>query len=485
MTMKGINIDLRSSRIHGCDVGRGFVIGYVQDTGWYVYIDDPNLLRKVKRGKVKAIHKHKTIRVSVGNKVYERSQVVRVSVKDKKIVEDLSEVVKPGDIVIMERTGANGLRYANILKRIGAKVYIVDGKQFSRFRNGFNPSKDDYTDASMLATYGQLYIIQRDPHLSKYIQDLVPFLSSTLLKFLKEIGPLRLYIIHKVELKLRHLINEYRRADADLTEAINRLKDHLTAFLPSSDAFRTRKYILNHINEFPSMIEDADYKEAVEYEIERVKISLKRKQMIERRIEQIAMAYYPKEWKILSTLPHISTVQKAVILAYGGIRVVEGKMKRDEFIGYAIEGTNRKQSGRVDTTSTDKMRREVLHLFWIYYTQAHLSKSPLRPLVEYLKTVSYGGDIFEKRYRKFLDKLFEIVRIMLKYRLSFHQALHYRYKQLSRHLTRLYNLGKDVKRKQMVEMGYISASIKTILQMLDIEAEPHIQRILDEITTEV
>ncbi len=470
-----------SARIHGHDVGRGFVVGYVHDIGWYVYIDDPNLLRKVKRGRVKVIRKYKTIRISTGGKIYERKKTIRIPIEGVRIVKDLSEIVMPGDVVILERTGANGLRYANILKRIGAKVYVVDGKQFSRFRNGFNPNKEDYTDASMLATYGQIYAMQRDARLSEYLRTLPPYLSDTLLKLLSEIGPLRLYKMHNVELKLRHLINEYRRADADLTDSINRLKDHLTAFLPDPAPFRTRMYILNHLDEFPAMIEDEDYRATVEYEIQRVKIALERKQKIEQRIKEIATAYYPEEWDILGTLPHISTIQKATILAYGGIRVVEGKMSRDEFIGYALEGTNRKQSGSTDTTNTDKVRREVLHVFWMYYMQAHTSKSPLRPLVGYLKAVSYGGDIFPKRYRKFLDKLLEIARIMLRYRLPFHQALYFRYKQLSDHLVRLYNLGRNANRRQMVETGYITASIKTILQMLDMEADSHIQKILDEV----
>ena len=98
-----------------------------------------------------------------------------------------------------------------------------------------------------------------------------------------------------------------------------------------------------------------------------------------------------------------------------------------------------------------------------------------------MKAVSYGGDIFPKRYRKFLDKLLEIARIMLRYRLPFYQALYFRYKQLSGHLVRLYNLGWRANRRQMVEIGYVAASIKTILQLLDMEADPHIQKILDEV----
>ncbi len=461
-------------KIHGCDVGRGVVIGYTPEIGWWAYVENPNLRRKIEKGKTKYITKAKTVRITRGGKTYEVQKRVRIPVREVWLVKDLSEVVKEGDVVVLERTGSNGLRYARMFQDLGAAVYLVDGKLFNRFRSSFG-SKDDFSDAKGLYTYAYLYAIKRE---EKGIPDHLRFIF-------RDMKDLRLYRLIDVEVKVRYLINAYRRADKDLTNAINRLKDHLTAFLPDSAPFRTRMYILSHLDEFPAMIEDPDYRKIIKYEIERVKMAAKMKERIAVRIREILQAYYPEEYELLQTIPHISIIQIAVLLAYGGMRVAEKMIRtRDELIGYALEGSRRTQSGETDARRKDKERREVLHVFWMHYIQAHQEKHPLHPLVEYLRT-SYGGDITKKRYRKYLDKILEVSRLMLKYRLTFEQAVLFRARRLERHLKHIYEqvggAWELMSQRRLREAYHVAASLKAYREILRITGEDAISRIIDEV----
>jgi len=56
-------------------------------------------------------------------------------------------------IVVLEQTGAYGVRWVQIFENLGAEVYIADGKEFNHYRKGYSSRKDDYTDAYFLRRF--------------------------------------------------------------------------------------------------------------------------------------------------------------------------------------------------------------------------------------------------------------------------------------------------------------------------------------------
>ncbi len=42
--------------------------------------------------------------------------------------------IRPKDIVVLEQTGAYGMRWAEVFSSLGAKVYIADGRDFKNYR---------------------------------------------------------------------------------------------------------------------------------------------------------------------------------------------------------------------------------------------------------------------------------------------------------------------------------------------------------------
>ncbi|WP_461832072.1 hypothetical protein [Aquifex sp.] len=49
---------------------------------------------------------------------------------------DLPKEIVNDAIVVLEQTGAYGIRWAYIFSDFGAKVFIADGKEFKAFRHG-------------------------------------------------------------------------------------------------------------------------------------------------------------------------------------------------------------------------------------------------------------------------------------------------------------------------------------------------------------
>ena len=56
--------------------------------------------------------------------------------------------------MVLEQTGAYGLRWGQVLEDLGAKVYIADGKDFKNFKlYQAVRKKDNYTDAYYLRLF--------------------------------------------------------------------------------------------------------------------------------------------------------------------------------------------------------------------------------------------------------------------------------------------------------------------------------------------
>ncbi len=63
--------------------------------------------------------------------------------------------IRPNDIVVLEQTGAYGIRWAEVFSTLGAKVYIADGRDFKNYRLAHSRKKDDSLDAFYLRRYYQ------------------------------------------------------------------------------------------------------------------------------------------------------------------------------------------------------------------------------------------------------------------------------------------------------------------------------------------
>ena len=401
-------------RIWGIDIARGFIVLYNDEKGLYVYADSPEIKKKAG-----ATYLTTKITKTGKGKRGKRTSTKRINVKGAVWIDDLSAVLQAGDVAIIERTGANGLRYATLLQAIGVKIYVIDGKQFRRWRQGRSPNKTDSIDAKALYRYGKLYMQKSD--MTTYT----------------------LYEINEDEVTLRHLVNEYRRADADLTRHLNRLKDKLVWLFPTRDwAFYEKRKFLRHL---PKIKEAAAQLEGWKAQtllrdIQAVEDAAAYLEYLKAEMERICTEKYPEAWEILSTYPQLSTAQRVAILAYGGIRAYTGQIQsRNAYTGYMLEGGIREQSGSGDNEKKDKVRKEIKHLFHQLYLSAHQRKSPYRPIVENYKKHPYSrmSRVFKVRYFKFLDKLLELTRISLKYRIGFKDAVFKRYMDTLDYINRL------------------------------------------------
>jgi transposase len=62
--------------------------------------------------------------------LHDGSQAYKLSLENFKSLQKLVN----NSIVVMEQTGAYGLRWGQVLEDLGAKVYIADGKDFKNFK---------------------------------------------------------------------------------------------------------------------------------------------------------------------------------------------------------------------------------------------------------------------------------------------------------------------------------------------------------------
>jgi len=62
--------------------------------------------------------------------LHDGSQAYKLSLENFK---NLQKLVN-NSIVVIEQTGAYGLRWGQVLEDLGAKVYIADGKDFKNFK---------------------------------------------------------------------------------------------------------------------------------------------------------------------------------------------------------------------------------------------------------------------------------------------------------------------------------------------------------------
>ncbi len=310
-------------------------------------------------------------------------------IEDKDNLPDLR-----GAIVILEQTGAYGLRWAEKLTNAGAEIYIADGKQFKRFRNAFDRRKDDYVDAYYLREF---------------------YLSGLHRKYI--------YAYNPQDKALRTYIRQWIRENKDLTRSLNRLRQYLAIIFPNTDHHqRTRYRLLKDIDKLIQELKESPHalSTVAIYEAQKVKLIASSLESLKQEIESIIKNH--PDHPLLTTIPNTSNIMIATLIAY--YWDINRFRDKKGFMGYTLIGATHEQSGKsINKKLTDKARTEVKGIFYVYFMQAYKETSPLKPLADYLKQTCRD---YKKLFIKFTDYLLEIVYYMLKHRIDFKTALKHR-----------------------------------------------------------
>ncbi|MEO2069410.1 MAG: transposase, partial [Desulfurobacteriaceae bacterium] len=380
-------------KVLGCDVSKNFLVFY-DGNQYTIYVDNAKAFKTTKK-----------------------------LPRNASIVTKLEDIVREGDIVVLEQTGSYGVRYAKRLESLGVKVFIADGKAFKRFRGHRNTTKNDFVDAKFLRKMF-LYEPEEDDeeNWKKYI-----------------------YPFHYDRYRLRTLVRHKIRLEKDLTRFVNRFRQLLADILPNSDYYDyNRKKLLNRLDEIEKellQVPDALVVPALT-EIEKIKTTLKAIKLTETEIESIVVNH--PDYPILKTFPFGSMTMASLIAYYWDVNLFHSK---DAFISYVLMGTKREQSGTsVNSNRTDKTRTEVKALLYMVYLQSFLPNNPLHSLAQWVKRNYTGGHQNKKRFIKFAHKLLEVVYYALKHNLIFPEAVEYTLFNMKKQFQALERISYDEER---------------------------------------
>ena len=380
-------------------------------------------------------------------------------------INKLKELVK-NNIVVLEQTGAYGVRWAYIIKDAGAKVYIADGKEFKAFRHGRDRRKDDWIDAFYLRLF---------------------YLDKTKRKYCREFFP--------EMINLRALIRQHIRNEKDITRSMNRLMQYTAMIFPYRDYYTLkRNQFVKAIGEIEKELTNSPHalSETALMELRKLKVSLQEQARLEEEIKAIAQNH--PDYTILKTFPYFGDLLIGVLIAY--YWDIKAFKSVDAFIGYVLMGAIREQSGTsINKVKTDKARTEIKGKFFNLFRLAHRQQSPYLPLAETLKARVFGGWNMKKRYIKFLSRLFSLVYYALKYRLNYTKTLSWKIQELEKNIERLKNSELDKKRAYELSRAVENLSVyKEMLKMVECEdiSEPiegaehrvYFHQILEEVNHE-
>ena len=350
--------------VFGCDVAKDFVVLF-NGKRFYIY---------------HAGKKPEKLSRSLKKKVPKKAKI--------ELIDNLADVIKENDIVVLEQTGTYGIRFAKLFFKNKAKVYIADGKAVNRWRR--SGKKDDYVDAKIIR---EMYF-----H-GKARRNIHPF--------------------HPQRYQLRTLVRHYQRLNKELTRSVNRLKQQLIHLFPDKDYYNYSRYKLfkeleNIKRELLSHPESLSLVALTEANnISNLLDSIDR---LQEEIESIVFNH--RDYEILKSFG-LGTMQMAALMAYyWDIDLFKDK---DDFIAYCLMGVKYEQSGEsVKSSRTDKSRSEIKGIFYMYFMKSYRQYHFLKPLAEYLR---FKESEFKRRYVKFLDKLFEWIFYGLKRRKTFEELI--------------------------------------------------------------
>ena len=345
--------------------------------------------------------------------------------------------VKEGDIIVMEQTGAYGIRWANIFTDLGLKVYIADGKDFKNFRMAFNRKKDDVIDAYYLRKY-----------------------------FKEKKNKCRLF--SPTQYNLRALIRQHIRNEKDITKHINRLKQYLAVIFYKEDYhLQGRSKFLKQLQTIEQRLKEEPHalNMLALAELNKLKIALEENKLLEEEITSIAKQH--PDYEILKTFP-IGDIQIATIISYS--YNINDFPNKDSFIAYTLMGANLEQSGvSINRRKTDRARTEVKGLFYTLFMQAHREtakwKHPLKPLVLFIRTLVNTSYNYKKRYIKFLSRFLELIYYARKYKLTFKEAIEYKINTLEEEEKNILKNPENISQYKAYKLSRIKAVIQTLQEI--------------------
>ena len=314
-------------------------------------------------------------------------------------------------LVVLEQTGAYGVRWAQIFESIGAVVYIADGKEFNRFRKGFSSRKDDYTDAYFLRKF---YL---NPHKRKHCRR-----------------------FHPQTVNLRALIRQHIRNDKDITKHINRLRQYLAIIFPREEWLNLpKKRLLKNLETLKEELKKSPHalSSFALGELQKLEVAYNLQLELEKEISAIAQNH--PDYGILKTFPYFGDILIATLIAFSWD--INDFPDKDAYIGYVLMGAFSEQSGyTVRNTRTDKARTEVKGKFFNLFKLAHRKNppSPYLPLAFYIKT-AYTGAPLKRRYIKFITRILELTYYARRYRLSYEEVLKRRLAEIEKNIGWLSN----------------------------------------------
>jgi len=359
---------------------------------------------------------------------------------------DLAKEIVKNSIVVLEQTGAYGIRWAYIFSDFGAKVFIADGKEFKAFRHGQTRKKTDWIDAFYLRKF---------------------FLKKSKRKYCKPFNP----VMHS----LRALIRQHIRNDKDITRHTNRLLQYLAVIFPYKEYYRlNKKQLIKRLDEIENDLKLSPHhlSTLALMELKKLKTSVEEQERLEKEIKTIAQNH--PDYEILKTFPSFGDILIATLIAY--YWDVRNFSDVDAFIGYVLMGANFQQSGKtVWEIKTDKARTEVKGKFFNLFKASHIKNRrgythPYYPLTENVKQLAGGGHNLKKRYIKFLSRILELVYYAIKYRKTYKEILEWKLKELERNLIRLKNY-PQLNKVKAYELHRLVENLETYKEMFKLVSE--------------
>ncbi len=356
----------------------------------------------------------------------------------------LKELVE-NSIVVLEQTGAYGIRWAYILSDFGAKVYIADGKEFKAFRHGRDRRKDDWIDAYYLRLF---------------------FKDKTKRKYCKPFSP--------EMINLRSLIRQHIRNEKDITRTMNRLMQYTAIIFPFKNYYNLKRpKFLKALDEIEKDLINSPHalSTLALMELRKLKTTLEQQKRLEEEIKTIARNH--ADYEILKTFPSFGDITIATLIAF--YWDIKNFTDLDAFIGYVLMGSIREQSGKsVNRVKTDKARTEIKGKFFNLFRSSHIKNRrgythPYNPLAEVLKARVFGGWNMKKRYIKFLSRIFELVFYALKYRMTYPGVLKFKIRELEGSINRLRN--SELDKLKAFELSRAIENLEVYKDMLKLVSE--------------
>ncbi len=317
----------------------------------------------------------------------------RITLKDLHIVERITD---EHTTIVMEQTGAYGIKFAQLFTKHGATVYFADGKQFKRFRMGRKTKKSDYIDAEYLREF-----------------------------YLK--NPKYCYPYDMKKHHLRAIVRQHIRNTKDTTKHANRLKQYLAIVFPEKDYYEMKATTLyKHLDRIEEELKTClhHYRDLTLLELQKFKHTYKARLYTEQELRNFAQN--SKDWKTLKTFPNVGEITASTLIAY--YQDISKFPNIDAFVGYMLSGVNYEQSGQMERHKPDRARTEVKAILFNLYNQSRKKKAVFRPLTDLVHQLrsdktKHGHNA---RVIKFIDFFLRILWYALKNKTDFETALRMR-----------------------------------------------------------